>query len=183
MASHQSQNEQLPRRHPKLLAAALALIVLAATTPGIAARLTSNPTPPSPSAAAYALATAAERPSEAPGGAHVSASGPRSVACGKVRQPECGRIVSGIGSLVGSAALPPIAHVDVYASLLCDSSLDCPPSLLAHVRVLGSAVVSFDGQERQAWVDVVDAGDGRALNPEAWIVRWVDAAKRSVAGA
>ena len=70
--------------------------------------------------------------------------------------------------------VPPIRSASVWKSLLCDSTLDCPPSLLKAVVPLGSVVLTFD--DGTTWMNVVGRRTATAttqgsLRLEAWSVR------------
>lgn len=67
-----------------------------------------------------------------------------------------------VGPMFGS-----VRSVDVWATLVCGDTLDCPNGRLADATVAGSAVIDLvdDGT---VWVNVTRLGPGRY---DAWVIR------------
>ena len=102
---------------------------------------------------------------------------PSAVACHELDRGSCIAIIR-----AALADLPPdvpeASGAAAWASLLCDSSIDCPPADLAGGTPRGSVVVSFTDGGPAAWVNVVDhpqAGKPGVVT-ETWIVRWQEMA-------
>jgi hypothetical protein len=124
-----------------------------------AAPLTLVATPPS------SLAPSAPQP--------VSAAAPQ-VHCHAVSDDRCARIAAAALHAITDPALAPATTVDVWASLLCNDSFDCPPARSVEREPAGSAVVAL-ASSMVLWVNVVqrDADyDRGSTDPEldAWII-------------
>lgn len=145
------------------------LIVLAAVlTKGAPSSLQS----PVPSLLAQARLTAAASPPASP-----SRPLPSTVACHELDRGSCVEIIR-----AALADLPPdvpeASGASAWASLLCNSSIDCPPADLANGTPRGSVVVSFTDGGPVAWVNVVDYPllGSPGTGTRTWIVRWQDVA-------
>ena len=102
---------------------------------------------------------------------------PPIVACHGLETAACRQIISAaLAGLPGDA--PDASAASAWNSLLCDSSIDCPPAELSVAIPRGSVVISFADRGPDAWLNVVDhpAEAGQPLATKAWIVRWAPTA-------
>ena len=102
---------------------------------------------------------------------------PPIVACHGLEMAACRQIISAaLAGLPGDA--PQASTASAWNSLLCDSSIDCPPAALSVAIPRGSVVISFTDRGPDAWLNVVDhpAKAAQTLETEAWIVRWAPTA-------
>ena len=98
---------------------------------------------------------------------------PASVTCHELERPSCAAIVrAALAVLPGDA--PPAIAAAAWASLLCDSTIECPPNRLRLAVPLGSVVVSFEDGGPDAWLNVIQVpvAGGPTDDTQAWIVRW-----------
>jgi hypothetical protein len=95
------------------------------------------------------------------------------VACHELDRASCLAIVeAALAVLPGDA--PDAVEAAAWASLLCDSTMDCPPAQLRLATPLGSVVVAFGDGGPDAWLNVIEvpAAGSASGTTEAWIVRW-----------
>jgi hypothetical protein len=142
--------------------AAAIVVVAASATPG-----TSSP-PASPVSSRGAPPWAVRPAGPAPIGAP-------DVTCHGLGHSRCQAVAAAVLDIV-SIDSPPIAGIDVWASLICGNALDCPSDRLRG-RPLGSAAVSFGPGGPTAWANVVAATPDTAYpqgasTATAWMVRW-----------
>jgi hypothetical protein len=72
---------------------------------------------------------------------------------------------------------PLIGGIEVWPSLICGDTIDCPLSVLRRIDPLGSAVLHLDGSKIEVWVNVgQDTVSGSTASTaaaiEAWVIRW-----------
>jgi len=72
---------------------------------------------------------------------------------------------------------PLIGAIEVWPSLICGDTIDCPLSVLMRIDPLGSAVLHLRGSKSEVWVNVgqdtvTGSSPSAASAIEAWIVRW-----------
>ena len=99
---------------------------------------------------------------------------PDSVACHEVAPPDCV-----VAARAAVALLAPdggrITAAEVWRSLLCNSTFECPPTLLTPESTpLGSVVLTFDSGPA-AWINVVSKPQVAPVSSDAvlaWLVRW-----------
>jgi hypothetical protein len=119
--------------------------------------------------------TAGAPPSDdAPGPLAGVATPSPTVHCHDVPNRRCVRVAAAAVGAILDPTLRPARTVDVWASLLCGSTFDCPPYHLADREPLGSAVVGLAGST-VLWVNVseiVVAGADRGA-PEPQLDAWV----------
>jgi hypothetical protein len=123
-----------------------ALAVMGRGNPGIASVVAPTPAPSlaaaaSAGAAPFTMPSAAPKPYTWPGP-------PPAVDCHDLPGSRCAEIAHAVLALIADPALPPPTKLDVWASLLCGDSFDCPPYYLGNHRTIGSAVVRSDGPVR-----------------------------------
>ena len=155
------------RRPAAAVCAAGVLIVLAAV---LTKGTPSDAPSPAPSLFAQDRLTAAASAPASP-----ARPVPSAVACHQLDQASCVAIIR--AALAGLPAdVPAASGASAWASLLCNSSIECPPADLAEGIPRGSVVVSFTDGGPAAWVNVVDHPQtGKpGLVTETWIVRWQD---------
>jgi hypothetical protein len=98
---------------------------------------------------------------------------PSSVACHELDRSSCLAIVGAALAVLPEDA-PVATSAAAWASLLCDSTIDCPPVRLRLATARGSVVVSFDDGGPDAWLNVIEVPVAGVATggTEAWIVRW-----------
>ncbi|HET7169656.1 MAG TPA: hypothetical protein VFI69_10685 [Candidatus Limnocylindrales bacterium] len=106
-----------------------------------------------------------------PSGARLRAvtasTAPPEVLCHELAGSRCDQVAAAALGAVGGSMFGPIRSVDVWGSLLCGDTIDCPNGRLAFARVAGSAVIGLaDGGT--VWVNVTELGRGSF---DAWVVR------------
>ncbi len=98
---------------------------------------------------------------------------PAGIVCHGVDLASCDAMASAAVGILPTT-WPAAQGAAVWHSLLCDSTLDCPPTLMRAVVPLGSVILDLADGGRPIWVDVVGwrtlAGITPALQLEAWIV-------------
>jgi len=72
---------------------------------------------------------------------------------------------------------PLIGAIEVWPSLICGDTIDCPLSVLRRIDPLGSAVLHLRGSQSEVWVNVgqdtvTGSSPSAAAAIEAWIIRW-----------
>jgi hypothetical protein len=119
-------------------------------------------------------ATAPAQQHGEPAGAEAAdvAGPPRRRVCHDVAVATChGAVNAAVGAL--PADLPRIASADVWTSLVCGDTLDCPPARLRDARPVASVALAFADEGPAAWVNVVARRDGGSADRlSAWLVRW-----------
>jgi hypothetical protein len=95
------------------------------------------------------------------------------VRCHDVDPGRCTEIASAAVGAIVDPTLPPARSVDVWASLLCGSTFDCPPYHLVDRRPAGSAVVTIGASV--LWVNVTeivreDDRGSRLPMLDAWVI-------------
>jgi hypothetical protein len=152
------------RSSRSVLAAAAAVVILAGA--GIAVLIVARP-----SDAPVALATTPSRPlGIAPSPLARALALPPAVHCHDVPEVQCTRIAAAAVDAVADPALAPATTVDVWATLLCGSTFDCPSYRLADRRPAGSAVVGL-ASSMVLWVNVTEpeaGSEGGSL--DAWVI-------------
>jgi hypothetical protein len=101
---------------------------------------------------------------------------PASFDCHGIAGPDCAAAARAAVALVASEG-ERVARAEVWSSLLCNSTFECPPTLLTPESTpIGSVVLTFDSGPA-AWINVVSKPEllfggtsGDALL--AWLVRW-----------
>jgi hypothetical protein len=123
----------------------------------------------------FAIATAAASPSVVVPGpvAGVAAPAP-TVHCHDIPSRHCARVATAAIDSILDPTLPPARTVDVWASLMCSSTFDCPPYHLADREPIGSAVVGLAGSI-VLWVNVTEiiVTDADRGSPEPQLDAWV----------
>ena len=101
---------------------------------------------------------------------------PTEIECNDVAADECRRLVRAALRVLPED-LPVIRAADVWASLVCNDTFDCPPTHLRDSEALGSVIVSFVDGSPGAAINVVDWRYGSAirLGLRAWVARSVPA--------
>jgi hypothetical protein len=100
------------------------------------------------------LRVAVKSGSPRPIGAIPVAKRPPDVRCHGIGPGRCTEIAAAAVGAIIDPTLPPATSVEVWASLLCGSTFDCPPYHLADRRPAGSAVVTVGGIV--LWVNVTE---------------------------
>jgi hypothetical protein len=96
---------------------------------------------------------------------------PATVRCHDLAAGPCRRVAAAALDVIGPDAS--IESIDVWRSLLCGDDLDCPPSRLAGLRPLGSAVVGLGDAEQAGRVNVgerLPAGGAGSPALVAWLI-------------
>ncbi len=135
----------------------------------IAAAGTAAPIP----AAAASSVTAIEQP-DATTAARVDPVEPPDIECRGVGPRRCRAAAEAALAATVEPGGSPIVHIDVWASMLCDSAFDCPADRLRDREPAGSAVVRF-ASGMEAWVNLtgaIDPGHPSQLTAyAAWVIR------------
>jgi hypothetical protein len=84
---------------------------------------------------------------------------PLQLTCHAIDVDRCRLVADAAVAAARDPYLPSAAAVDVWASLVCDSTLDCPPNQLVNLLPLGSATISYRGSEIILWVNVGEIVD------------------------
>ena len=105
-------------------------------------------------------------------------TGSPAVRCHDVPSARCAILARAALDAALDPSLPPAIAVDVWSSLLCGSTFDCPPARLADQHPAGSAVIDLGGS-LALWVNVTehdDPADPRTVGSglEAWVIRSVE---------
>jgi hypothetical protein len=87
------------------------------------------------------------------------ANTPLELTCHAIGIDQCRIVADAAVAAARDPYLPSAATVDVWASLVCGSTLDCPPNQLADLLPLGSATISYRGSEIVLWVNVGEVVD------------------------
>lgn len=94
--------------------------------------------------------------------------------CHDVAAHLCSRIAAAAAVVIAEAAAGPARTIDVWASLLCGDTFDCPPVRLVDRDPAGSAIVSLAGSTalRVNVVERVRSGPRASadLPLEAWVI-------------
>jgi hypothetical protein len=96
---------------------------------------------------------------------------PTAIDCHDIDRAGCHRIVRAALRVLPDE-LPAVRGADVWRSLVCGDTFDCPPDYLRESNPMGSAVLRFDDAPGIA-VNVVDwrYGSSVRLGLRAWLVR------------
>jgi hypothetical protein len=127
------------------------------------------------SASAAALGSATDR-GEPGAPAQMSRPMPTSITCHDIDRFACRlAVATALGRLEGN--LPAVESTDVWSSLVCGDTLDCPATRLdGRATPLASVIVRLVGVGPAAWINVIYRSPGRPLQHtptvEAWIARW-----------
>ncbi len=139
-----------------LISAATVVIGLGVIVAGLAFL---RPATPAPSLAEATIAPTA-RPTPSPT--------PRPpITCHDLEPARCTEVAEAALAAIDDPSLPIVRGVEVWATLVCGDTLDCPPSRLGKRSVAGSAIVGL-ADDVSLWVNVTDAGRGML---DAWVVR------------
>ncbi len=101
-----------------------------------------------------------------------ASTAPATVRCHDLAAGPCRRVAAAALDAIGPDAS--VESIDVWHSLLCGDDLDCPPSRLAGLRPLGSAIVGLGDAEQAGWVNVgerLPAGGAGSPALVAWLIR------------
>jgi len=161
------------RRSRRILAATGAIVVAVAIVIGVLASGDARPIATVASATATPASPAARSPSAPPlpSASAVARTGPAPrVVCHDVSAKRCTAISQAALKVADDPALPWPTRIDVWDSLLCGSTFDCPPDRLTGRQVAGSAIVL--GETVGVWVNVVEpAGGTDSATFDAWVIR------------
>jgi hypothetical protein len=95
---------------------------------------------------------------------------PPRLACHGVPGARCADILRAVLIAVADPTIPHPTTVDIWASLLCGSTFDCPPGRMEGQRPAGSAVVV--ACSIWLWVNVTDTLGASGPNTlSAWVIR------------
>jgi hypothetical protein len=105
-------------------------------------------------------------------------AGSPAVRCHDVPSTRCASLARAALEAAMDPSLPPAIAVDVWASLLCGSTFDCPPARLAGHHPAGSAVIDLSGS-LELWVNVTEPDELVAPRAApsalvAWVIRSVE---------
>ncbi|MGH2474341.1 MAG: hypothetical protein ACRDIL_03680 [Candidatus Limnocylindrales bacterium] len=89
------------------------------------------------------------------------------ITCHDLETVRCSHVAEAALGAIDDPTLPTVRGVEVWATLLCGDTLDCPPDRLGERRVAGSAVVGL-ADDRALWVNVTESERGTF---DAWVVR------------
>ena len=163
-----------------LLVAALACLILGgAVVAAIAGGISGTGPGPRPIAEAMRAAqtSASPVPSAAADAspAHVAAVLPLWVTCHDLDAERCRSLAAAAVAGIDDPTLTAPSSVDVWATILCGSTFDCPPNRLAGRHPAGSVVVAFPGAVT-LWINVTEdnlgLGGGPGVRPlEVWVIR------------
>ncbi len=100
-----------------------------------------------------------------------------SIRCHAVADPRCTAVAQAAANALralGDPALPPPVTIEVWRTILCASTFDCPPQRLTGRQPAGSVVVGFGAAAADVWINVTDS-DGPHAGPlsgslEAWVI-------------
>jgi len=98
---------------------------------------------------------------------------PTAIECNDVAPADCHRIVRAALRILPDE-LPDVRGADVWRSLVCGDTFDCPPDFLRDSDPMGSVILAFDGGPGVA-VNVVDwrYGTSVRLGLRAWLTHGV----------
>ena len=98
---------------------------------------------------------------------------PTAIECNDVAPADCHRIVRAALRILPDE-LPDVRGADVWRSLVCGDTFDCPPDFLRDSDPMGSVILAFDDGPRVA-VNVVDwrYGTSVRLGLRAWLTHGV----------
>jgi hypothetical protein len=89
------------------------------------------------------------------------------ITCHDLGPARCTEVADAALAAIDDPSLPGVRAVDVWATLVCGDTLDCPPDRLGKRSVAGSAIVGLS-DDVSLWVNVTDTGRGTL---DAWVVR------------
>jgi hypothetical protein len=100
---------------------------------------------------------------------------PPDVRCHDVPSRRCAQLAHAVMDAIVDPVLPRVTTVDVWASIMCGSTSDCPPGELTSRRPAGSARVAFESP-LVLLVNVSETTDDPAHGPvdpglHAWVIR------------
>jgi hypothetical protein len=163
------------------LAAGLSIVLAAVLAGGPSDRSTGQgPTAASvasPSALALGIATDGADGSEPGTAAQASRPMPTSITCHAIDRFACRlAVATALGTLEGGD-VPEVASADVWSSLICGDTLDCPATRLdGRATPLAGVIFRLVGGGPAAWINVVYRRPSRPLQHDptldAWIARW-----------
>jgi hypothetical protein len=154
-----------------LIAGVVALTISGRSGPPVAvATVSAAPLLPASLAAASSSGPSAVADASLP---LASAAAPQ-VQCHDVPHDRCGRIATAVLGVVADPTLGPATTIDIWGSLLCNDSFDCPPARSEGRLPAGSAVVAL-ASSMVLWVNVMQRVadyDRGSTDPEldAWII-------------
>lgn len=161
------------RRSRRILVATATLAIGTAVLVGglaLAGRAPSGNAPMPPIAAAPSvepLVSAAHADTPTP---TIAPGPPPRLTCHGVPGARCADILRAVLIAVADPPIPHPTEVDIWASLLCGDSFDCPPGRIDDRRPAGSAVVTAGSI--WLWVNVTDAlGASGPGTLSAWVIR------------
>ena len=161
------------RRSRRILAVTGAIAVGLSIVIGALASGNARPIATVVSATATPASQAARSPSAPPllSASAVARTGPAPrVVCHDVTEARCTAISQAALRVADDPALPWPTRIDVWASLLCGSTFDCPPDRMTGRQVAGSAIVL--GPTVGVWVNLVEpAGGTDSASFDAWVIR------------
>ena len=96
---------------------------------------------------------------------------PTAIECHDVDASECHRIVRAALRILPDE-IPDVKGADVWRSLICGDTFDCPPDFLKDSSPMGSVILRFTAEPEVA-VNVVDwrYGTNIRLGLRAWLTR------------
>jgi hypothetical protein len=95
---------------------------------------------------------------------------PPRLTCHGVPGARCADILRAVLIAIADPPIPHPTRVDIWASLLCGDSFDCPPGQIDDRQPAGSAVVTAGSI--WLWVNVTDAlGASGPRTLSAWVIR------------
>lgn len=163
-----------------VLAAGLSIVLAAVLADGPSDRSTglgpSAASVASPSAVALGIAADGVDGGEAGASAQTSRPMPTSITCHAIDRSACRlAVATAVDRLEGN--LPAVESADVWSSLVCGDTLDCPATRLdGRATPLASVIVRLVGGGPAAWINVIYRRPGRPIQHtptvEAWIARW-----------
>jgi hypothetical protein len=92
---------------------------------------------------------------------------PPTVQCHAIDADRCLLVANAAVDAARDPYLPPASVVEVWASLICGSTLDCPPNQLVGLRPLGSATIRYASSAIVLWVNVGEVIDRSSPSPTA----------------
>ena len=102
---------------------------------------------------------------------------PTSITCHDINRFACRLAVATALGTLDDGDAPEVESADVWASLVCGDTLDCPATRLdGRATPLAGVIFRLVGGGPAAWINVVYRSPGRPLQHDptldAWIARW-----------